>query len=265
MGIGIWSIHFTGMLAFDVEMPVAYDVPVTLLSMLVAVLASGVALFAVSRRTFNRRPLLLSGLLMGVGIVSMHYIGMEAMQMTATLSYRLPLVALSVLIAVGASLMALNLAFRFSRGNIQGLKLTGLKTLSGMVMGVAIVGMHYTGMWAAVFRPTSPTTPNGTEDILFGVAVGVATLVILGIALISSMVDRRFALQASYLEASERRYESLFQENPDAVFMIDLNGDFTNVNQAVTDISGYSQDEILESKNGGFGAPEQEEKIRRHF
>ena len=265
MGVGIWSMHFTGMLAFDMDMPVTYDIPVTLLSMMVAVLASGVALFTVSRQTINNRRLLLGSFLMGVGIASMHYIGMEAMRMPATLGYRFPLVGLSVLIAIGASLMALSLASRFSRDDIQGLKLTVLKVMSGLVMGGAIVGMHYTGMWAAIFRPTAPSTPGGAEDILLGVAIGVATLVVLGIALISSMVDRRFALQASYLEASERRYGSLFQENPDAVFMMDLDGEFTSVNQAVTEISGYSQDEVLGARHGGFGAPGQTEKIRQHF
>lgn len=120
-------------------------------------------------------------------------------------------------------------------------------------------------MWAAIFRPTAAATPSGAEDTLLGVAVGVTTLVILGIALISSMVDRRFALQASYLEASERRYESLFEQNPDAVFVLDSEGNFTSVNRSAAEMTGYSNEEVLNATRGDFILPEDREKTRRHF
>lgn len=265
MGVGIWSMHFTGMLAFDMRMPVSYGWTFTLLSMLVAILASGFALFIVSRETFSRSSLLLGGSVMGVGIVSMHYIGMEAMRMPAELSYDPYLVGLSVLIAVGASLTALYLASRFSRGEARALRLVLLKLMSSAVMGGAIVGMHYTGMWAATFTPTGEAADEGTSQILLGASIGSVTLVILGIALISSMVDRRFALQATYLDASERRYESLFEQNPDAVFVMDLDGRFTSVNHAAMDMVGSTEARILGSHSGTFAVPESKETVLENF
>lgn len=121
MGLGIWSMHFTGMLAYDPSMPVSYEAYLTSLSALVAVAASGAALFVVSRRLVNAQRLLAGGAIMGLGIVSMHYLGMEAMRMPVRISYYPPLVALSTLvalsiaIAVGASLAALALVVRFNR------------------------------------------------------------------------------------------------------------------------------------------------------
>ncbi|WP_053057803.1 EAL domain-containing protein [Rubrobacter aplysinae] len=265
MGVGIWSMHFTGMLAFDMEMSVSYGWPLTLLSMLVAILAACFALFIVSRENFGRHNLLLGGSVMGVGIVSMHYIGMGAMRMPATLSYSPSLVGLSVLIAVAASLAALYLASRFSRGTVRASRLILFKLASGAIMGGAIVGMHYTGMWAAIFTPTGGSASEGASQVLLGTAIGVVTLIILGIALIASMVDRRFALQAEYLEASERRYESLFEHNPDAVFVMDLEGSFTSVNRSAVELFGYTEDELLRSRGKDFVVPESLEELRECF
>lgn len=265
MGLGIWSMHFTGMLAFNMGMPVSYGWFLTLLSLLIAILASGFALFTVSRDTFNLRRLSLGGSVMGVGIASMHYTGMEAMQMPASLSYNPYLLGISVLIAILTSLTALNPASRFSREEVRPRRLALLKLSSGAVMGATVVGMHYTGMWAAIFTPAGEPASEGVSRILLGTAIGLATLVILGIALISSMVDRRFALQASILEASESRYESLFEHNPDAVFVMDLEGNFTSVNQAAVDISGYSEEVLLSSCAGNFTTQENIQDLRTRF
>jgi methyl-accepting chemotaxis protein PixJ len=102
MGTGIWAMHFTGMQAFRMSMPVTYDVLVTLLSMVIAIAASALALFIVSRGVLRAPQLLVAGPIMGVGIASMHYTGMAAMRMPATISYDPFLFALSVLIAVVA-------------------------------------------------------------------------------------------------------------------------------------------------------------------
>jgi NO-binding membrane sensor protein with MHYT domain len=115
MGTGIWSMHFTGMLAFNIGMHVAYRVPLTLLSIIIAIAASGLALFVASRGYVGAVSLLVAGPIMGIGIVSMHYVGMAAMRMQATVSYDPVLVALSVMIAVGASIAALYLSFRLNR------------------------------------------------------------------------------------------------------------------------------------------------------
>ncbi|HVY91396.1 MAG TPA: MHYT domain-containing protein, partial [Bryobacteraceae bacterium] len=100
MGMGIWAMHYVGMLAYSLPMPVLYDWPTVLLSLLAAVAASFVALFIVSRRSLGILSIALGGLLMGAGIASMHYIGMEAMRLAAMCQYSIPIVALSVVLAV---------------------------------------------------------------------------------------------------------------------------------------------------------------------
>lgn len=190
MGVGIWSMHFVGMLAFHMHMPMSYEPGLTALSMGAAVLGAWAALFVVSRRRVSRRQLLVGGLFMGMAISAMHYLGMAAMRMEATLSYEPWLVSLSVLISMGASLGALWLAFRLDgeHGAWSWRKLG-----SALLMGAAISGMHYTGMLAARF--THAEVPPGYVDAgiringLGAVAIGAATLGGLGLILLGSLVD----------------------------------------------------------------------------
>ena len=153
MGTGIWSMHFVGMLAFLLPVPLAYEVGATLASWVVAVLSSALALHTVSRRHLGWQRLLGAGTLMGVGIAAMHYLGMEAMQMRPRIAYDPWLFGLSVLFAIAASSTALLICFRLRHETV----LTGFrkKTASALVMGAAIAGMHYTGMAAANFAPGS--------------------------------------------------------------------------------------------------------------
>jgi len=225
MGTGIWAMHFTGMQAFKASMPVTYNVLVTLLSMVIAIAASALALFVVSRGALRAPQLLVAGPIMGVGIAAMHYTGMAAMRMPATISYDPFLFALSVVIAIIASMAALWLAFKFSVANNTGGEWRWLKGGSALVMGAAIVGMHYTGMAAANFVRTDEGMAgmsSGINTLALGFGIGITTLMILGLALVSSIVDRRFSAQAKKLERSERRYESLFKHNPDGVYSLDL-------------------------------------------
>jgi diguanylate cyclase len=213
MGVGIWSMHFIGMLAYSVPMPMTYDVPTVLASMLVAIVASGVALFVVSRRAMGMLQLLIGGVFMGLGITSMHYTGMVGMQMQAVPHYDPMLVALSILIAIGASLTALWLAFEL-REDATSVG-TWRKIGGALIMGGAISGMHYTAMAAFSFMPTEELamSTSGRADVntsLLTAGVGVASLVILGLALLSSVVDRRFSKQAFEFAEALRR-EAILQ------------------------------------------------------
>jgi PAS domain S-box-containing protein len=250
MGTGIWSMHFTGMQALKMSMPVTYDVSITLLSMLIAIAASALTLFVVSRGVLGAPQLLVAGPIMGVGIASMHYTGMAAMRMSATIRYDPFLFALSVLIAIVASMAALWLAFKFSIANTGG-KWRWKKGVSALVMGAAIVGMHYTGMAAANFVETGEGTTgvsSGINTLVLGFGIGITTLTILGLALVSSIVDRRFSAQAKDLERSERRYESLFKHNPDGVYSLDLAGKFLTANAAAEMITGYRAEELHQKR-----------------
>src|SRR5712664_2848275 len=112
MGGGIWSMHFVGMLAFVMPIPMSYDIGLTTLSLLVAIFVTGGGFYVISRKSASPLRLVFSGIFMGLGIVAMHYTGMAAMQGHAELSYDPLFVALSLVIAIGASTVALWLAFR---------------------------------------------------------------------------------------------------------------------------------------------------------
>src|SRR6058998_2181013 len=107
MGGGIWSMHFIGMLAFVMPIPMSYDIRLTTLSLLVAIFVTGGGFYVISRQSASPLRLVLSGIFMGVGIVSMHYLGMAAMQGHVELSYDRLFVAVSVIVAIGASTAAL--------------------------------------------------------------------------------------------------------------------------------------------------------------
>lgn len=206
MGIGIWSMHFVAMLALSLAIPMSYDMWTVLVSMLPAIIASGGALFLASRRVLSIRQLLIGGTLMGFGIASMHYIGMYAMRMDATTGYNSLLVVLSVAIAIGASIIALWIAFqlRTQTSTIVGWTKIG----SALVMGAAIAGMHYTGMAAADFKAINPRTIMTLQVMTnsltwLALCIGIATVVILGFALMTSFVDQRLTASAKLLEQQE--------------------------------------------------------------
>ncbi len=205
MGTGIWSMHYIGMLAFILRIPVAYHWPTVLLSLFAAILASLVALGVVSRQKMGWFRALTGSVLMGAGIASMHYIGMAAMRLAAICQFNSFLVVLSVVFAVLISLAALWIAFHF-RDEKTG---TGWEKLAGaVVMGAAIPVMHYTGMAAASFTPFDmPTDLSHAISIstLGTSGIVAVTFTVLGLALLTSFVDRRFAVQT--LEVQEEKLQ----------------------------------------------------------
>src|SRR5262245_27864321 len=140
MGIGIWSMHFTAMLAFNLSIPIFYHVPTVFLSLAVAIIASGIALQVASREAMNWRLLLVGGVIMGVAIAAMHYIGMAAVRLQADLQYDPIFFTLSLIIAISASIAALWLAFQFRAS--ASATWNWWKIGSAVVMGAAISGMH---------------------------------------------------------------------------------------------------------------------------
>jgi NO-binding membrane sensor protein with MHYT domain len=189
MGGGIWSMHFIGMLAFSMPMPMSYDIGLTILSLLVAVFVTSCAFYVISSHSASPRRLALSGIVMGVGIVSMHYTGMAAMRGDVELSYDHFFVALSVVIAIGAATAALWLAFRTTD--------LGQKLVAAVVMGLAVSGMHYTGMRAAIFTGHGAVDPAqeiaSLDQTNLALAVAGITFVILALALFASLSEQKRA------------------------------------------------------------------------
>jgi NO-binding membrane sensor protein with MHYT domain len=173
-GVAIWSMHFIGMTALHTQIEVEYDALLTLLSLVAAVLVSALALWFVGRGRFTLTKLVVSGALAGVGVAVMHYMGMAAMRMNALIRWDTGIVALSVVIAMAAAIVALWLAFN--------LKATWQRSLAALAMGVAVCGMHYTGMAAGTFVCTERKELTGSAigGADLPIVVFVLALMILG-------------------------------------------------------------------------------------
>jgi signal transduction histidine kinase/NO-binding membrane sensor protein with MHYT domain len=171
MGAGIWSMHFVAMLAYKLPIHVRYEPWTTFASMVAAIATSGFALFIVTRGVLSWRRLLTSGAIMGAGIGTMHYTGMAALRLDALVLYYLGGWLLSIVNAIVCSTIAIWLVFRLGRGNN-----LMLKALAALVMGVAICGMHYTGMWATVCVTTgTAATAYGLDPVPLAAAIASVT------------------------------------------------------------------------------------------
>ncbi|MEX5684564.1 putative bifunctional diguanylate cyclase/phosphodiesterase [Pseudomonas silesiensis] len=201
MGIGVWSMHFIGMLAFKLPIDLGYDVTLTLLSLLIGILSSGFALWLVSQPQLPAWQLAFGALIMGAGISAMHYTGMAAMLMQPGIDYDPTLFSASLLIAVGASGAALWIAFRLRQHSPYVILIRGG---AAVIMGLAIVGMHYTAMAAARFADGSfcGAAIDGLNGKGLDNLVLITTLAILTIALLTSVLDARMEVRTASLAHS---------------------------------------------------------------
>ena len=190
MGIGIWAMHFKGMLAFHLPVPVEYHWPTVLASLLVAILASGVALYVASSRHMGLVAALTGSIFMATGIAGMHYVGMAAMRLPAISRYSPILVPCSILLAILFSLIALLMAFDLREETRWSVP---RRLGSATVMGVAVSAMHYTGMAAASFIPALPADLSHAVTIspLANNGIATVTLIVIVAAITTSSVDRR--------------------------------------------------------------------------
>ncbi|MDB5983653.1 MAG: histidine kinase [Pseudomonas sp.] len=201
MGIGVWSMHFIGMLAFHLPVELSYDLPITLLSLLIAILSCGFALWLVSQPQLPWLQLCFGALIMGAGISGMHYCGMAALRMQPAIDYDPALFGASLLIAVSASAAALWIAFRL-RQQTPYVRLA--RGAAAVIMGIAIVGMHYTAMAAANFAEGSVCGAVGSGLPANGLdkLVLVTSLAVLTIALLTSILDARMEARTAELSNS---------------------------------------------------------------
>lgn len=178
MGTGIWSMHFTGMLAYHLSVPVYYHIPTVILSLVAAIAASWVALFVVSRPRVTALHVMAGSLLMATGICGMHYIGMDAMRLPAMHHWDQTFVVLSIGVALIVALAALGLTFLFREEGHDKV----LKGVCAIIMGIAVPGMHYTAMAAVTYTAMAeaPDLTNSLEiSSLANAAIVAATFVVL--------------------------------------------------------------------------------------
>lgn len=246
MGGGIWSMHFVAMLAYVMPgVQASYNLWLTALSLITAIVVTGGGFAVVSRRKTGTAGLLLGGLLMGGGIVAMHYMGMAAMRIHGALTYNAVWVAISIFIAIGAAIAALWCAFR--RVGAIG------KPLAACLMGIAISGMHFAGMHAASFEVhIAVDQAHGyasVEQSALALAIAATTFLILVAAVIASMFDRRFAdlveKEALKLKKSEEQFRALYRRTPLPLHALDEKGRIEEVSDAWLSLIGYSREEIV--------------------
>jgi two-component system sensor histidine kinase/response regulator len=258
MGVGIWSMHYIGMLAFHLPVWVLYDWPTVLLSLLAAVGASWVALFVVSRETMTVPQAIVGSLFMGGGIAAMHYIGMYAMRLPAMCQYSVEGVELSIFLAIVIAFAALQMSYAFRGG-------TGwswYKAGTAATMGGAIPIMHYVGMAAVTFVEIPPekvdlTHAVGISDLgIIGIAA--VTLIVLGLVFLTATVDRKFSYQTLALHDSEQRFRLIVQTALDAFLEFDPDGVLTEWNARAEETFGWRRFEAIGERLGSLIAFDRE-------
>ena len=250
-GIGIWAMHFIGMLAVQLPVVVDYDLVRVLVSILPAILASALAFFLTSRAQFGSWNLVGGSLLMGLGIAAMHYLGMAAMTAPLTMDYDPILFSLSILIAIGVSGVGLFLIFQLREEQTAQTKWK--KILAALVMGGAISTMHYLGMAAAHFKAIPGTVlaaaPLPSDNVTpLAATVILGSLIILALALITALFDRRLSAQVIYVqvvEESQRYLQEILQGIQVGVLVIGSEAQLQLCNQAMLDLLQLSQESEL--------------------
>jgi PAS domain S-box-containing protein len=231
-GGAIWSMHFIAMIACHLPVPVTYDVPLTLASLVIAIVVTGIGLYVVAAAPSRPLRLLAGGCVTGLGVAAMHYSGIAAMRLPVRMVFGPALVAASIAIAVVAATAALWIAFR-AGGILR-------RLLSSLVMGGAVCGMHYTGMAAVTFEPagalsqtvTTSVDPGGLALMVFG-----TTLLVLGLLYTASRV--------SELERRTTYLNTLIEHSPIAIVALDPHHRVQLVNPAFERLFLYDKSELI--------------------
>lgn len=205
MGLGIWSMHFIGMGAYQMHAPMTYDLEMTVISAVAAVLASALALHLISQQAVSMLKLVLGSVAMGGGVAVMHYLGMAAMRMSPAVSYDPLWFSISIVIAVVASGAALAIC-RYSQTLI-GRRAVVFQGIAALIMGAAICGMHYTGMAAVEFPVNAVSDPsNELSGGVISATVVVAALCFIVISMLTVYTDVKARLAEEERLAKEEAW-----------------------------------------------------------
>lgn len=233
MGLGIWAMHFVAILALHLPIAVQYDNLIVFFSIILAVLSSALTLWIVSEQSMSKTRVITGSVVIGSGIAGMHYTGMAAMMMNAIILYDWLWFTVSIFVAILVSMVALILTFQLR--SVDPVKGLWRKIFAGLLMGAAITGMHYTGMYATTFvaHEHMTTAVIAHDDSgLIATMIGIVIVLILVVTLASVYVDKQFAGKTMRVLESDQRYKSLFEHNYDGVIFYSIDGSQSVMNPA---------------------------------
>ena len=253
MGSGIWAMHFTGMLAFNLPTTVTFGLLTTLASICPAIIGSAIALTAIGTKDPAHRSMQLSALAFAAAIAAMHFVGMEAMEVEgATMAYDPLLFLLSVAVAYGLSLMAL-----YVRSIIEGSNTSAIRRLprawtdpiSAIVMGCAVAGMHYTAMAAATFVSDPGALPphhiDSVSRTTMALAIVIACSVIAFLTILGVTVDRKFKEASEKIDEDRTQHRVVTDSMRDGLIVVSNDGLIQSLNPAAERIFGYVARELV--------------------
>jgi diguanylate cyclase (GGDEF)-like protein/PAS domain S-box-containing protein len=251
LGMAVWSMHFIGMLAFHLPIPIAYDSRLTFISVLPAIAAALLGFYLLRSLELQLEKIVIGGFFMGLGITAMHYTGMAALKMQPAISYDPAIFILSVVIAITAATGALLIVYAGEKTKLHPLI---QHLLGAVIMGFAIAGMHYTAMAGAIFAPGSICLVGGLqiEPNLLALIVTSGCFVLFSGGGFANLLDRHMVLDNlrlahAQLEASQKELHiaaSAF-EVQEGVLVTDANNVILRVNKSFTKLTGYSIDDVL--------------------
>ncbi|MBL7478437.1 MHYT domain-containing protein [Legionella bononiensis] len=244
MGAGIWSMHFIGMLAFIMPMPMDYELAWTLASLIMAILASALALFILQKHHYSIYQFALGGVIIGLAISTMHYMGMEGMKSHVNIHYVPSLFFLSVVIGITAAEAALFLALQSNQGSSR--RQYYLKIISALVMGIAICGMHYTGMAAALFTPIPfhdmPVNEQAIQPNYLAFFIAGITALIISLAL---TVSNSYKKMIAVVENEKNFLKAMLDNLEDGIIACDAKGRITVLNRTLQNYMNGVADNLV--------------------
>jgi PAS domain S-box-containing protein len=248
MGCGVWSMHYIAILAMHWHVQVEFDAALTALSTVFAIVASGFAFHLVAKRHTSPIWQCIGGVVLGAGIGLMHYTGMAAMHMDAVIRFEPGLFALSVVVAVALSTLALRVLFGSLESKPGSSEMNSIA--SAAVMGLAVSAMHYTGMAATYFLPAAAPADHvrHAQDIdptLLAVVVVAAVLAILAISFAAAVIDRRFHIERLKAQLKEASLDTVVENVGDGIVTIDEFGIIQTFNAAAERMFDYAQAEVI--------------------
>ncbi|MCT4783835.1 bifunctional diguanylate cyclase/phosphodiesterase, partial [Exiguobacterium himgiriensis] len=242
LGLGIWAMHFIGMLAFHLDTAVTYHLGIVIASIIPAILSSGFAFYVISQQTARLRDLVISAVFISIGIVSMHYVGMEAMQMDAVITYDPIMWGLSAVIAFVASLVGLYLLLSLPDVS----RFHWRKLTSAVLIGLAVSGMHYVGMSAAEFTPLESTSEPGfsMDSALLAYWIGGSVMTLFLLMLISVRNEKQLEQQS---KESETKFQSVIESANDAIIVADADRKIVEWNHGAENLFGHLAQDVIGS------------------